>query len=64
MEEEITYQKAGVSIGEADAAKKEIAAYLKQSDARILNEVGPFASLFSATSSSSTAIAHDLIKDH
>jgi len=48
MEEETTYQKAGVDIGVADAIKREIAPYLRTSDPRILNELGPFASLFEA----------------
>lgn len=49
MDERATYQKAGVDIDVADAAKKEMAAHLDTVDARVLNRLGPFASLFEAT---------------
>ncbi len=40
-----TYRDAGVDIAAADAAKRDMAAALASSDPRILNGIGPFATL-------------------
>ncbi len=45
MSERLSYQKAGVDIGVADAAKREMARALETSDRRVLNKLGAFASL-------------------
>jgi len=45
---EITYEKAGVNVAEADEAKREMADYLATDDTRVLNRLGAFASLFEA----------------
>lgn len=44
--ETFSYSKAGVDISYTDTIKKEIAAYLKTDNKRVLNGVGPFASLY------------------
>ena len=44
--ENFSYSKAGVDISYTDAMKKEMAGYLKTEDARVLNGLGPFASLY------------------
>lgn len=44
--ETFSYSKAGVDISYTDAIKKEMAAYLKTDNERVLNGVGPFASLY------------------
>lgn len=44
--ENFSYSKAGVDISYTDAMKKEMAGYLKTDDARVLNGLGPFASLY------------------
>ena len=48
MKSDLTYEKAGVSIAVAEEAKREMAGYLTPSDARVLNRLGAFASLFEA----------------
>src|SRR4051812_40627260 len=44
----LSYEKAGVNISQADAAKREMAKSLESKDSRVLNKLGAFASLFSA----------------
>lgn len=44
--ENFSYSKAGVDISYTDAMKKEMAVYLKSEDERVLNGLGPFASLY------------------
>lgn len=44
----LSYEKAGVDIDTADAAKRHMAASLETSDPRVLNRLGAFASLFDA----------------
>jgi phosphoribosylformylglycinamidine cyclo-ligase len=48
MSSELSYEKAGVNIDNADAAKKEMAGSLETKDSRVLNRSGAFASLFEA----------------
>ncbi|MDO5337826.1 MAG: phosphoribosylformylglycinamidine cyclo-ligase [Eubacteriales bacterium] len=45
-EENFSYSKAGVDISYTDAMKREMAVYLKSKDKRVLNGLGPFASLY------------------
>lgn len=45
-EERFSYSKAGVNISYTDAIKKEMAVYLQSKDKRVLNGLGPFASLY------------------
>lgn len=45
-EESFSYSKAGVDISYTDAMKKEMSVYLKSEDKRVLNGLGPFASLY------------------
>lgn len=42
----LTYEKSGVDISVADAAKKEMAEFINNSNSRLLNKVGAFASLY------------------
>lgn len=44
--ETYSYSKAGVDVSYTDSIKKEIAAYLKTDNGRVLNGLGPFASLY------------------
>lgn len=44
--ETFSYSKAGVDISYTDAIKKEMAVYLKTDNKRVLNGLGPFASLY------------------
>ena len=44
--ETFSYSKAGVDISYTDSIKKEMATYLKTDNQRVLNGVGPFASLY------------------
>lgn len=44
--ETFSYSKAGVDISYTDSIKKEMAEYLKTDNKRVLNGVGPFASLY------------------
>lgn len=44
--ETFSYSKAGVDISYTDTIKKEMAVYLKTDNERVLNGVGPFASLY------------------
>lgn len=44
--DELSYSKAGIDISYTDAMKKEMAGYLKTDDCRVLNGLGPFASLY------------------
>ena len=44
--EPLSYSRAGVDIAYTDAIKKELAAYLQAEDPRVLNGLGPFASLY------------------
>ncbi len=46
VEEGLSYSKAGVDISYTDAMKDEMAEYLLSRDARVLNGLGPFASLY------------------
>jgi len=46
MVERFSYEKSGVSIDTADAAKKEMAKSLQSADSRVLNKIGAFATLF------------------
>ncbi len=45
-EENFSYSKAGVDISYTDSMKKEMAVYLETEDKRVLNGLGPFASLY------------------
>lgn len=45
-EESFSYSRAGVDISYTDAMKKEMAGYLRTDDKRVLNGLGPFASLY------------------
>ena len=42
----MTYGKAGVDISYTDSIKREMAVYLHSQNPRVLNELGPFASLY------------------
>ncbi len=44
--ERLSYSKAGVDITYTDIIKKEMSEYLETSDKRVLNGLGPFASLY------------------
>ncbi len=44
--ETFSYSKAGVDISYTDSIKKEMAVYLKTDNGRVLNGIGPFASLY------------------
>lgn len=44
--EPFSYSRAGVDVAYTDAIKKEIATYLQSKDPRVLNGLGPFASLY------------------
>lgn len=44
--ENFSYSKAGVDISYTDAMKREMSVYLKSEDKRVLNGLGPFASLY------------------
>ena len=46
VEEGLSYSKAGVDISYTDSIKSEMSAYLCSGDARVLNGLGPFASLY------------------
>lgn len=46
MKEQLSYEKAGVNLEVADAAKKALAKSLETTDKRVLNKIGAFASLF------------------
>lgn len=46
VEEGLSYSKAGVDISYTDLIKEEMAAYLHSRDPRVLNGLGPFASLY------------------
>lgn len=46
VEEGLSYSKAGVDISYTDAIKDEMSAYIHSRDARVLNGLGPFASLY------------------
>ncbi len=45
-EEGLSYSKAGIDISYTDTIKKEMAKHLETGDARVLNGLGPFASLY------------------
>ncbi len=45
-QETFSYSKAGVDISYTDAMKREMAVYLKTDNQRVLNGLGPFASLY------------------
>jgi len=49
MKEPLSYKKAGVDLDAAYAAKKGMAKTLETSDPRVLNRIGPFASLYDAS---------------
>lgn len=44
--EQLSYSKAGIDIAYTDTIKKEMSKYMKTSDKRVLNGLGPFASLY------------------
>ena len=44
--ETFSYSRAGIDISYTDAIKKEMSIYLKTDDRRVLNGLGPFASLY------------------
>ena len=48
MDDGLSYKKAGVDIDSADAAKRAMAVSMATDDPRVLNRLGPFASLFDA----------------
>lgn len=45
-DEALSYSKAGIDVAYTDTIKQEMAAYLNTQDSRVLNGVGPFASLY------------------
>ena len=45
-EEGLSYSKAGIDIAYTDAIKKEMAKHLEAKDRRVMNGLGPFASLY------------------
>ena len=45
-EDNFSYSRAGVDISYTDAMKREMASYLTSEDPRVLNGLGPFASLY------------------
>jgi phosphoribosylformylglycinamidine cyclo-ligase len=49
MESKSSYKASGVDREAAEAAKQEMAASLQTGDRRVLNQIGPFASLFDAS---------------
>ncbi len=49
MTQKFTYSQAGVDIANAEATKEGFAKILETADARVLNKVGAFASLFDAS---------------
>lgn len=44
--EQLSYSKAGIDITYTDTIKKEMSKYMETSDKRVLNGLGPFASLY------------------
>jgi len=48
MTDSLSYKKAGVNIDVADATKRAVAKSLETTDARVLNRIGAFATLFDA----------------
>ncbi|MDY2607790.1 MAG: helix-turn-helix domain-containing protein [Lachnospiraceae bacterium] len=46
INEELSYSKAGVDITYTDTIKREMAKHLETNDKRVLNGLGPFASLY------------------
>ena len=42
----LTYSKAGVDISYTDTMKREMSAYIGSNNPRVLNGLGPFASLY------------------
>ncbi|QYR21989.1 phosphoribosylformylglycinamidine cyclo-ligase [Paenibacillus sp. sptzw28] len=48
MDKKLTYEAAGVNIGNAEEAKREMAGHMHTKDKRVLNRPGAFASLFEA----------------
>ena len=44
--EGLSYSKAGIDITYTDSMKKEMSKYLETNDKRVLNGLGPFASLY------------------
>ncbi len=46
VQEGLSYSRAGIDISYTDAIKEEMSAYLGRSDRRVLNGLGPFASLY------------------
>lgn len=44
--EQLSYRKAGVDVAYTDAIKQEMAGFLQSEDPRVLNGLGPFASLY------------------
>ncbi len=46
VEDGLSYRKAGIDISYTDSIKKEMAAFLRSDDTRVLNGLGPFASLY------------------
>ncbi|MHC4481222.1 MAG: AIR synthase related protein, partial [Planctomycetota bacterium] len=49
MEDGLSYKQAGVHLEVAEAAKAAMARSLETDDPRVLNRLGPFASLFEAS---------------
>ena len=49
MNDRLSYEKSGVDINATDAAKREMAKSLATNDARVLNRLGAFASLYDAS---------------
>jgi phosphoribosylformylglycinamidine cyclo-ligase len=48
LDDRVSYKRAGVDIELADAVKREMRDRVQVSDPRVLNRIGPFASLFDA----------------
>ena len=46
QEKEFTYKNAGININDTDAIKESMGELIKTDDSRVLNGLGPFASLY------------------
>ena len=45
-QKEFTYKNAGININDTDAIKESMGELIKTDDSRVLNGLGPFASLY------------------
>ena len=46
QQKEFTYKNAGININDTDAIKESMGELIKTDDSRVLNGLGPFASLY------------------